>query len=137
MKTTSANPTRYPSTPSPSLHSPPFSFWVYVIAPVAFLEKLENRQVLTPAGPSRCPICLSDVLPEEAFTVNCDEQHVFCLDCLYEHCSVQVWILYVYLCGRVLRPVLVLVCSYSSIHPSISNLFSVFCLQQLHLLSDR
>lgn len=37
-----------------------------------------------------CPICLSDIQAGEAFTVDCKEQHTFCVDCLHHHCSVQV-----------------------------------------------
>ena len=43
-----------------------------------------------PSNPPSCPICLSDILPGEVFTVDCANQHAFCVDCLYQHCSVQV-----------------------------------------------
>ncbi|CAM9176920.1 unnamed protein product, partial [Hapterophycus canaliculatus] len=39
---------------------------------------------------SACPICLSDIQAGEAFTVDCEEQHTFCVDCLHSHCSVQL-----------------------------------------------
>lgn len=47
------------------------------------------------AGPaaslSTCPICLCDIQAGEVFTVDCKEQHTFCVDCLHHHCSVQVY----------------------------------------------
>lgn len=41
-------------------------------------------------GSSPCPICLSEIEAGEVFTVDCKEQHLFCVTCLHRHCSVQV-----------------------------------------------
>lgn len=43
-----------------------------------------------PGGSSACPICLSEIEAGEVFTVDCQDQHVFCVSCLHRHCSVQV-----------------------------------------------
>eukprot|EP00752_Nemacystus_decipiens_P013473 g11932.t1 len=41
-------------------------------------------------GSSACPICLSEIEGGEVFTVDCKDQHVFCVTCLHRHCSVQL-----------------------------------------------
>lgn len=48
------------------------------------------RSAAPAASSSSCPICLGNIQAGEVFTVDCREQHTFCVDCLYQHCSVQV-----------------------------------------------
>ncbi|CAN0112641.1 unnamed protein product [Ectocarpus sp. 13 AM-2016] len=42
------------------------------------------------ASQSPCPVCFEDIQAGEVFTVDCKEQHTFCVDCLHHHCRVQL-----------------------------------------------